>query len=954
MKKAAQATPNWRLRQERERRCWSQLEVADQIGTTSLNVSRWERGITFPTAHFRQELCTLFGKSAGELGLLQDETSDHERVSELGEMIPQQEAASSQPKLEAEGSWNVPFGRNPFFTGRESLLQRLHEQLHNTQRAALNQSQALTGLGGIGKTQTAFEYAFRYRQEYTAVFWVRAASRETLVADFVALARLLGLSDQDAQEQTLIVEEVKRWLGQHTGWLLILDNADELPLVKDFLPTRSEGHVLLTTRAQATGKVAESLPVERLEPSESMQLLLRRAKLLAPDEPLDNISRAVRTSAQALVEELDGLPLALDQLGAYIEETGCSLAEYLALYRHRRLALLKRQSSISADYPHSVASTWSLSFEKVERANPVAAELLRFCAFLYPDAIPEAFLSEGASELGPVLEPIAADPLLLNEAIQVLRAYSLIKRDAEAKLLVIHRLVQVVLKDGMDQQTQRQWAERTVRTVNCAFPEVEFATWGRCEACLPHALVCNTLIEHYSFTFPEAARLLDRTGYYLRERGQYAQAESLLKRALLLREQMLGPEHPETASTLNVLAWLYVLQGSYQQAEQLLQPTLANFERVLGPEHPEVANALDTLASVYLYEGKYEQAEPLLQRVLAIREQALGKSHPLVAESLNNLAFLYYNQGHYAQAEPLFQQALALAEHTRGPEHPDTLLQLSNLALLYVHQGQYSQAEPLLQRALATRERVLGLEHPKTATSLHALGWLNTLQGKYEQAESLLQRALALHEQLLGSEHLFTIRNLFYLAQLAQATGQDAQAESLYQQALVSFERVLGSEHPHVAEMLIGLAQLYMHQGHYQQAEPLLEQALAIDEHALGSEHPQTAMVLDALGHLALLQGREERVEPLLQRALTIRQQKLGDDHPDAAKSLHHLAEFYFRQGKYEQAEPLYQRALAICKQKLGPAHPDTIKVREHYTRLLRIMQEQQTVASQKEPMPPG
>ncbi len=285
----------------------------------------------------------------------------------------------------------------------------------------------------------------------------------------------------------------------------------------------------------------------------------------------------------------------------------------------------------------------------------------------------KSIVTEGAAELGPLLSPVAADPLLLNGAIQLLRRYSLVKRDPEARLLNIHRLVQVVLKESLDEATQRQWAERSVRAVNRAFPEAEFASWERCELCLPHALLCAQWIEQYNFTFPEAARLLHAAGLYLRDRGQYAQAEPLLERALALRQQVLGPEHPETASTLNALAGLYILQGNYQQAEQLLQPALAGFERVLGPEHPEVATALNTLAAAYMYEGKYAQAEPLYQRALAMREQALGKSHPLVAESLNNLAVLYEYPGQVCPgrtALPALARSQREHNRARASRHP--------------------------------------------------------------------------------------------------------------------------------------------------------------------------------------------------------------------------------------------------------------------------------------------
>lgn len=437
VKKAAQATPNHLLRAARKQRGWTQKTVADRIGAPlSLNVTRWEGGTAFPSAYYIEKLCLLFEKSAKDLGLLQHELDTRD--------------ASAPPQ--AASLWNVPFRRNPFFTGRADLLHSLRNQLTREHSAAITQSQALSGLGGIGKTQTAVEYSYRYRQAYHAVFWVRAASRDTLITDFVEIAGLLELPGQDAKDQTAVVVAVKHWLAQQTGWLLILDNADDLALVADFLPTGEDGHILLTTRAQATGKIASSIAVEKMEPDEGALLLLRRIRLLPLDAPLHQASAAARSQAQAIVAALDGLPLALDQAGAYIEETGCCLSDYLQLYHARKTALLNRQSSVSPEYPYTVAKTWSLSFLRVEQDNPAAADLLRLCAFLDPDLIAEGIITQAASLLGPVLGPVAADPLLWHEAIGVLRSFSLVRRDPEAKVLNLHRLVQTVLKDGMDPQ----------------------------------------------------------------------------------------------------------------------------------------------------------------------------------------------------------------------------------------------------------------------------------------------------------------------------------------------------------------------------------------------------------------------------------------------------------------------------------------------------------------------
>jgi tetratricopeptide (TPR) repeat protein len=742
--------------------------------------------------------------------------------------------------------WNVPFRRNPFFTGRTSLLERLHERLNGAQ----NQPLALNGLGGIGKTQTAVEYAFRYRDEYRAVLWVRAASLETLVTDYVSLASVLTLPGQDASDQMAIVAAVKRWMAQNAGWLLILDNADELPLLPDFLPDGGQGRVLLTTRSQATGKFAESLSVEKMEVNEGLLLLLRRAKLLASDAPLDKITRTLREQAQAIVEELDGLPLALDQAAAYIEETGCRPGVYLDLYQQRRSALLKRQSSISADYPHTVANTWSLCFQQVEQADTAAADLLRLCSFLDPDAIPEAMLMEGSEEVGPVLGPVVADTFLLNEAIQTLRRYSLIKRDPEARLLNVHRLVQVVLKDGLNEQTRRQWAERTVRAVNAAFPEVSFETWSRCELCLPHVHACTELIGQYQLSFPEAARLLHQAGVFLRDRGLYEQAEPLLQRALTMNEQITGSGHPETARSLNDLAWLYYHQGRYEQAEALYQRALVIREQVLGAHHPDTATTLNDLALLYENQGKYEQAGPLLERALTIREEVLGSEHLDVGESLNNLAILYYLQGKYEQAAHLLQRALTIRERVLGPEHPVVAESLNNLASLYRNQRKYEQAEHIYQRALGIREKVLGTDHALTALTLDNLGLLYQAQGKYEQAESLHQRALAIFEQMLGTGHPDTAIALHNLAQLYHSQSQYEQARSLYQRALAIFEQVLGPEHSRVAQSLHNLAQLSCVIGEYEQARLHFQRALEIREQALGSEHPDTIRVREDYNEL--------------------------------------------------------------------------------------------------------
>ncbi len=576
---------------------------------------------------------------------------------------------------------NIPYQRNPLFTGREDVLKRLHTALKEGKTTALTQPQAVSGLGGIGKTQAAVEYAYRYQDDYEFIQWVKAESTESLISDFVTIAYLLDLPEQQEQERSRIVEAVKRWFKERTGWLLIFDNADDLTLIRDFLPSGGKGHILLTTREQATGRIAQRIELEKMESEEGALFLLRRAALLNLDAQLDTASPTDHEAAGEIVQAMEGLPLALDQAGAFIDETRCSLSDYLHAYHARQHELLQRRGRLVTGHPDSVAATFSLSFKKLQQTNPAAADLLRLCAFLDPDVIQEEIITAGASELGQTLQPVAADPVKLNEVIGALLAYSLVRRTPD-HTLTIHRLVRAVLKYGMNKNTQRRWAERAVRVVNLTFPEVEYENWLRCQQFIPHVLTCQALIEQWDMTLPEAAQLLEDAGNYLKDSAQYKQAEPLFKRALAIREQQLGTDHPDTATSLNILASLYQAQGKYAEAEPLFKRALHIWEQQLGPEHPDVAYPLNGLASLYQAQGKYAEAEPLFKRALHIWEQQLGPEHPQVAYPLNGLANLYQAQGKYAEAEPLYQRALAIREQRLGKDHPDTATLRNNYAML--------------------------------------------------------------------------------------------------------------------------------------------------------------------------------------------------------------------------------------------------------------------------------
>ncbi len=788
--------------------------------------------------------------------------------------------------------WNVTIERNGFFTGREIVLDELHQALQSSNATAINQPQALSGLGGVGKTQTAVEYAYRYSHEYEAVFWVKAETESALVSGFVEIARLLNLPLKDAKDENETVKAVKRWLEQNGSWLLLCDNADDPAILKPFLPRNRMGHILLTSRAQNFDVlgIADSVSIKEMPPEEALAFLLKRIGR-------DDAYEEERHCAQELVTELGYFALAIEQAGAYIAAKQVTISAYLNSYQNRKLQVLEKGQPQTGEYPASVATTWLINFEQVEKASEAAADVLLFSAFLNPDSIPLELLVLGRMALTPVIQEALGDDedeLAIAELLEPLTCYSLIRKDMNSQSYSIHRLVQEVVKDTLDEDERKHWRERVVRTVQKAFPTVEYTNWVLCERMLAQSEAAYGIIEQFAFEFEEAGDLLNQTGYYLHQRARYEQAEPLYIVALAIVEKVLGPEHSDVAVSLNHLAMLYNNQGRYEQAEPLYERALAIVEKVIGKEDRNVSAILSNLALLYNNKGCYEQAEPLHERALAIVEKVIGPEHPDVALVLNNLAVLYTNQGHYEQAEPLFKRALAIVEKALGPEHPGVAQSLNSLALLYDHQGHYEQAKPLYERALAIVEKALGPEHPDVAQSLHSLALLYDNQGHYEQAEPLCERALAIRE------------------------------------------KVLGSEHPEVATSLNNLAALYASQCRYERAKPLCERALAIREKVLGPEHPDVAQSFNNLGGLYASSGRYRQAELLYKRALALWEKVLGSEHPEVATSLDNLASLYDMQGRYEQVEPLYKRALAIRKKMLGSEHPHTINVRQNYTGFLK------------------
>jgi tetratricopeptide (TPR) repeat protein/transcriptional regulator with XRE-family HTH domain len=850
MKKYTHPAPRSLLRAERLRYQWSQQELANRLGISVVTINRWERGVTAPSPYFRLKLCTLFKRSAIELGLLPDE----ETISTLpsNPTTPSAKESSSLPSSSSLSSsllWSVPLRRNPFFTGRDNLLLPLYNQLSLSPL----QIYALCGLGGIGKTQLALEYAYRFRSNYQSIFWLRAETSEALATDCLTLARQLHLSAQNKLRPASAIAAIKHWLNAHQHWLLILDNVEDFSLVESLLPPFLTGHVLLTTRIQATGSLAHQIKLPQMTLEESSLLLLRRSKYLQPSASPKTLPPEILTTANAISTLLDGIPLALDQAGAYIEETSCTLLDYLERYRKHRNALLDRRGTNPLHHPASVVATISLCAEQL---HAEAAELLSCCAFFHADNISEHILLTGAPMLGPILEQMLIDPLAMDLAIARLRAFSLLDRSSTSRQLSIHRLVQAVLRDRMSSQTKQQWAERITRATNLSFPsEISLENMPQCEQLLPQLDLCTHFISLWKLSFPEAGQLLQKAGHYLLLRGHHNRAETFLSDSLAIFQHSSQPPDLSLASLLNDLGMIYEEQGKYSQAETTYQQALSLREKLLAPDDPDLIETLLNTARLALTLAHYDQSEAALQHILSLQTQLPPSNHLNLIPALYQLANLHQQRGNYEQAEGVIWQAISICQQNLGETHPLVIEGQCKIALLYNMQEKHSLAADLASQIVDTLTRNGEADYYQTASSLRSLGLLYSIQEKYRQAEALLRQSIAICQRTFGSAHSETAESIRSLAIIYKMQGNYEQAVHLLKQASDIFANVYSPQHPDVAECQSILGMVYGLQGRYIQAQQVLQQAIATFTSLFGPSHPTVSESQQALYAIDSLQN---------------------------------------------------------------------------------------------------
>ena len=631
-------------------------------------------------------------------------------------------------------AWNVPYARNPFFTGREEMLASLRTRLESSGRAGL--TQALSGLGGVGKTHTAIEYAYRYRDEYRAILWVSADTEITTKTSLVEIGVALGLVDLDDTDHNRAVAAVKQWCDRNPRWLLIFDNADHPQLVKPFLPLAPQGHILLTSRAHVLDSVGVATPLDVIEmpADEAVGFLFVRTGRSA--------TAGERDAAFALAAELGYLPLALEQAAAFVTANDTSFKDYLTSFRNRHLELLNETGPVAGDYQASVETTWAMNFAQIDTESQAAAEVLRVSAFLAPESIPVEIFIDGGSELGEYIAAVAAgaadDPVVRDKLFEPLTRYSLIRRDVASRTYTIHRLVQAVVRRSLGDDSWRQWALRATRALNKIFPSGSYDTWHQCERLVAHGVAAAALTEEFGFGVADAGNLVNGVACYLRMRGDFSESERIHLQSVALRERDLGPDDPDVATCLNNLALVYTDRFDFPSAEPLFRQSLEIMQRTVGRDDEDLSLALNNLGITYVRSGKFSEAQPLLEQALAAEQRSSDRQDFFYATILNNMAELWLGLGNLDDAFRLCAEGLRLREEIGNPEKLGR--SYVTMATALARRGQNGQAGEFFAKALRNREEVFGAEHPELLLTLRRYReWLE-LQGHDDQAAAMQGR----------------------------------------------------------------------------------------------------------------------------------------------------------------------------------------------------------------------
>ncbi len=755
------------LQKLRTRKKVNQKVLAEKLGVHRNTVGAWERGDCLPDTR------VVILELAKQLRLDTHETRALLEASLIG----------------LSSYWYIPFQRNPFFTGRASLLQRLHECLYSKRSVALSQSYALSGLGGIGKTQLALEYAYQHVLNYNAIFWIAAETSDTISASFSSIAEQLQLPEHQEGDQQKIVKAVLRWLAIRKGWLLIFDNVEDTVFLKPFLPSARQGVILMTTRMNALGGLAYTFKLSPFSSKDAMTFLLRRAGLVDPLVSRE-IPAELKASAHKLIEAMDGLPLALDQAGGYIEKVGCSFEDYLLLYQSHQVRLLNERSEV-ADHPHSVLKTFLLSFEKLAQINPLAADLLHFCAFLAPEAIPEDLFLQKPGFSASISGVGISDLFILNQALGDAMQYSLLHRQPQSRTFSLHRLVQVALRASLDDESAHLRLSKLVEMLTAVVSHIQDdQSPTHDDRYVPHV---RAVIDHITQRGDEKElQMLAPLWYYLGfiawYSGQFKEAETAYLEGLKIEEELHSPL--EVYFLVNLAMVKYDLGEDDQLASTYLEKGIV-FAKQYQNEGL-LCRAYLVQGEVFDAAGEYQRAEPWYREGLAIAQRIQHIS--MISCFLQDLGVYYGRRGDYDKSEKFHGEGLIYAQRSGQLRRQSALL--LNLGMLSIYKADYEEALAYSLESLRLAQQVNSRVHMSAVSQ--NIGIIYRLQGQLEQAQLYLDESLRL---------AYEIEHRWYIAETLGEYGWLLLEQKLIQRARETFNQMLHEADSMKAVQLIAIAQ---------------------------------------------------------------------------------------------------------------------------------------------------
>jgi tetratricopeptide (TPR) repeat protein len=779
----------------------------------------------------------------------------------------------------------VPLLRNPNFTGRDELLGAIEEQLRGGPLLAVC---ALKGLGGVGKTQLALEYAHRYAERYRLVAWIRAEDGGTLDADFAQLATTLALPESAAPDVRRKVQAARQWFERNDGWLLVLDNARDPRAIRSYLPANPRGHVLVTSRNQSWQGLARSLSVDVLSRAESVELLLKRS---GGDD---------RSSAEELAQILGDLPLALEEAAAYVDATGRSLGDYLALFRQHHAELMA-QSATRADYPMTLRATWELSFERLQGEEPEAVTLLNVLAHLAPEDVPRSLLlPRGTAEV------IPGGELALDRWLAALRRYSFVTVEGDA--VSVHRLLQTVTRDRMTAEERDGAAERALRQVEAAFPRVAVGTsWMECARLLPHAIATLGYAAHREATAICVANLLVRTGRYLSASGLVDAAVKHLERSISIYQRAGAPFERELARAADNLGMVRYQEGDLERAAAAHQQAIEIFARD-SERASRTAQALTNLAWVRWSQGEWTAAEEAATRGAELLRGTSRSIDPRVVGALSIRCRVLYEHGRLREARGALEDASRVLDALPREDRPLLCGSLFQLAQVLLYLGRPGDAFTWAVEAVEGGQTAYGLHHPLVLAAKCVLGQVHQTLGADDEAAAQLGDVVAALESSPGIMDQVVAVALPYLAQAHLDLGRIEDARSRLAEFGDFLPRVRGTRRHFEAQLHLFRSRLALATGEAEVALVECDRGDALLE-GLGIDHPVRMSPACLRADVRLLQGDLPGAMASYEGALRLGNVNGIADHPTLAAAHLGIAAVHERLGALDDAQRETARA---------------------------------------------